>query len=314
MTKTILALGNLLPPEMDILDQHFNVLRLWKESDPESALKQHKNEIVGIVSRYDGQGVSCRLMEALPNLEIIAQFGVGVNNIDLAAARSRGVSVVNTPDVLTADTADTALALILAVARRVCEADMFVRCEHWQDDAAFPLGTGLSGKTVGIVGLGRIGLAIARRCEAFNMEVVYNGPRPKPEYDYPYFPDLKKMAALSDFLVLACPGGPETDKLVNDAVLEALGPNGFLINIARGSVVDETALLRALYNKNIAGAGLDVYEDEPKVPDALFSMDNVVLLPHIGSATKESRKAMGRLVIENLLAYFDGRALTTRVA
>ncbi|MCB1556175.1 MAG: 2-hydroxyacid dehydrogenase [Alphaproteobacteria bacterium] len=314
MSKTLLALGAMLPDEMTALDRHFAVIRLWKEPDPEAVLQKHRNEIVAILSRYDGKGVSARMIEALPNLEIIAQYGVGVNNIDLPAAGARGVVVTNTPDVVTDDTANTALALMLAVSRRVCEADMFVRCGKWRGGATFPLGTGLAGKTVGILGLGRIGQAIARRCAAFDMNVVYHGPREKPDQPYAFYHDLHAMAEASDFLVLSCVGGPGTEKIVDYSVLEALGPRGFLINVARGSVVREQDLLAALYNKAIAGAGLDVYENEPNVPESLFSMDHVVLLPHIGGHTHETKTAMGRLVMENLLAHFNGEPVKTRVA
>ncbi|MCB9989023.1 MAG: 2-hydroxyacid dehydrogenase [Rhodospirillales bacterium] len=313
MSKTLLALGSLLPSEMEELDRHFDVIKLWKEEDPEATLQAHKNEIQAILSRYDGKGVTRRMIEALPNLEMIAQFGVGVNNIDLTAAAERGISVTNTPDVLTADTADTALALLLAVSRRVCEADMFVRCGKWLN-GAFPLGNTLQGKTVGILGLGRIGQAVARRCAAFDMDVLYNGPREKPDQPYTYCKSLREMADLSDYLILTCVGGPETEKVVDYDILEALGSKGFLINVARGSVVNQEDLLEALYNKNIAGAGLDVYDNEPHIPEALFAMDNVVLLPHIGSATIETRTVMGRLVIDNLLAYFNGEPLKTQVA
>lgn len=314
MTKTLLALNGLLAPEMEILEQHFSVLRLWQEKDPETALQQHKSNIVAILSRADKQPVSQRMIEALPNLEIIAQFGTGIDNIDVETAVARGISITNTPDVMSTDVADIAMALILSAARRVCEADMFVRCGRWQDDNIFPMGTSLGDKTLGIVGLGRIGQAIAKRAEAFNMEVLYHGPHEKTDQPYPYCADLEKMAALSDFLVAACPGGDETTHLIDGRILKALGSSGYLINVARGSVVDESALLAALYNKNIAGAGLDVYESEPSVPEGFFGMDNVVLLPHIGYATKEARQAMGRLVVENLLAYFEGRALKTRIA
>ncbi|MBL8637074.1 MAG: 2-hydroxyacid dehydrogenase, partial [Alphaproteobacteria bacterium] len=261
---------------------------------------------------YNGIPVTARILESLPNLEIVAQFGVGVDNIDLGAAKARGIAVTNTPDILTPDTADIALSLILCLMRRIVEADMYVRVGKWVS-GAFSLSSSLSGKTVGIVGMGRIGQAIARRCLAFDMKIVYHGPRQKPDLTYPYFADLRQMAEASDVLVMACPGGAETKNLVTGKILKALGPKGYLVNIARGSVVNTEDLLIALRNRDIAGVGLDVYENEPNVPEALISMDNVVLLPHVGSATAETRSEMGRLVIANILAYFEGKPLLTAV-
>ncbi len=313
MTKTLLALQSLLPPEMKKLEEHFQVIRLWKEVDPEAALRENANNIVAILSTYNSAGVSRNLMEALPNLEIIAQFGVGYNNIDVEAAQERGVIVTYTPDILTNDTADTALALLLATARRVVEGDMFVRVGRWQS-GALPLGTTLSGKTAGIVGLGRIGRAIARRLEAFDIEVVYHGRTQKSDVPYPFYNDLKEMALRCDFLILACAGGPATENLVNFEILDALGPHGILVNIARGSVVNEDDLQVALRNGSIAGAGLDVFRNEPNVPEALLKMDNVVLLPHIGSATVETRTRMGQLVVENILAHMEGHPVLTPIA
>lgn len=310
--KTILALGSLLPAEMDALEKSFDLIRLWKEPNPEAVLQAYKNDIVGILSAYNGIPVTARILESLPNLEIVAQFGVGVDNIDLGAAKARGIAVTNTPDILTPDTADIALSLILCLMRRIVEADMYVRVGKWVS-GAFSLSSSLSGKTVGIVGMGRIGQAIARRCLAFDMKIVYHGPRQKPDLTYPYFADLRQMAEASDVLVMACPGGAETKNLVTGKILKALGPKGYLVNIARGSVVNTEDLLIALRNRDIAGVGLDVYENEPNVPEALISMDNVVLLPHVGSATAETRSEMGRLVIANILAYFEGKPLLTAV-
>lgn len=312
MSRTILALCSLLPEEMKDLEDHFNVLRLSGEGDPERALRDHSQDIVGIVSNMHTP-VTERLIEVLPNLEIISQFAVGVDNIDLQAAARRGVMVTNTPDVLTADTADTALALLLSVSRRICEADMYVRFGKWPE-GVFGLGTALAGKKAGIIGLGRIGRAIAKRLEAFDIDVCYHGRSQKDDVEYKFYANLGTMAADVDYLIAACPGGEETKHIVNLDILEALGSKGFLVNIARGSVVKEDDLLIALANKTIAGAGLDVYEDEPNVPEAFFKMDNVVLLPHIGSATRETRAAMGRLVVDNLKAHFEGIPLKTPVA
>ncbi|MDB5492250.1 MAG: Hydroxyacid dehydrogenase [Micavibrio sp.] len=311
MTRTLLALGNLLPDEMAFLEQHFRVIRLWREQDPEAVLQQERMNIVAVLS-IAGVPVRTHLIEALPNLEIIAQNGVGVDNIDLKFTATRGIAVTNTPDVLTDDTADTALALLLAVARRVCEGDMYVRVGKWAN-GPMPLGTSLAGKTAGVVGLGRIGHAIARRCAAFGMNIAYHG-RSKKDVPYTYYDDVKVMAEASDFLILACAATPQTRDLINYDVLEALGKRGILVNVARGSVVKELDLLAALSNRTIAGAGLDVYQNEPNVPEALISMDNVVLLPHVGSATLETRTKMGQLVVQNLMAHFEGRPLLTPVA
>lgn len=311
MARTILALGTLLPPEMEELESSFSVIRLAKEADPEAVLQQHRNDIVGIIAS-PMKKVNRHLIEALPNLEIISQFGIGVDNIELAAAAERHIAVTNTPDLVTNDTADIALSLLLNCARRTVEGDAYVRVGHWAN-GPMPLGTTLTGKTVGIIGLGRIGQAVARRVSAFDMNVIYYGRHEKPEFSYSYYPDLVKLAEDSDFMILTVSGGADTRHLVNADVLRALGPSGYLINVARGSVVDEEALLIALRNKEIAGAGLDVFEDEPHVPEALFSMDNVVILPHIGTATVETRTKMGQLVLENLRAHFDGKPLKTPV-
>lgn len=312
MSQTILALCSLLPDEMQDLENHFHVLRLSKEDDPEKALREHSQDIVGIVSNMNTP-VTERLIDALPNLEIVSQFAVGVDNIDLKATSQRGITVTNTPDVLTNDTADTALSLLLGVSRRICEADMYVRFGKWPE-GAFGLGTSLAGKKAGIIGLGRIGRAIAKRLEAFDIEVAYYGRNEKTDVDYKFYKNLGTMAFDVDYLVVACPGGDETKHLVDLGVLEDLGSKGFLINIARGSVVKEDDLLVALSNRTIAGAGLDVFADEPNVPEAFFTMDNVVLLPHIGSATKETRSTMGQLVVDNIKAHFSGKPLKTPVA
>lgn len=310
MKKTILAVGTLLPNEMKQVEKHFNLLRLWKQSDPEEALRLHKNDIVGIISTAGDMGVTRRMIENLPNLELISQFGVGVDNIDLQAAAERHVTVTNTPGIVTNDTADTGLALILATLRRVVEADVTVRTGGWRP---FPLGASLTGKRVGIIGLGRIGQAVAKRCAAFEMQISYHGRSEKKDVSYQFYADLLQMAGNVDILVACCPGGAETRHIVNHKVLKALGPDGYFINIARGSVVNTEDLLVALSNREIAGAGLDVFENEPEVPEALKSMDNVVLLPHIGTATLETRTEMGRMVLANIMAHFEGKPAITPV-
>ena len=294
-----------MPVTMSQLVAHFDVIKLAAEPDPEGTLKQYKDDIVGIVSTYNGLNVTRRLIESLPNVSIVAQYGAGIDNIDLEALKERDILLTHTPNILTADTADLAFALMLSVMRRVVEADMYVRVGKWHS-GAFPLSISLTGKTMGIVGLGRIGKAIARRAEAFDMNIIYHGRREQPDVPYQFYADLAQMAAAADVLMLACEGGEGTKHIINARVLSALGNKGFVVNIARGSVIKMDDLLVALRNRMIAGAGLDVYENEPHVPEALLNMDQVVLLPHIGSATIETRQAMGAMVVENLVAHFSG--------
>jgi lactate dehydrogenase-like 2-hydroxyacid dehydrogenase len=256
--------------------------------------------------------VDGKLMDLLPKLEIISNFGVGVDAINLDDAKSRGIIVTNTPDVLNETVADTAMALILNTVRRFPQSELHLRGGHWAVRGAYPLTTDIGGKTLGVLGLGRIGEAIAKRAQAFGMKIRYHNRRQK-DSPYPYDPDPVTLAKNSDVLLVVTPGGFETHKLINAKVLDALGPQGFLVNIARGSVVDEPLLLRYLQEKKIAGAGLDVFVDEPRVPPEFFKLENAVLFPHVGSATVETRKAMGDLQIENLRLHFAGKPVKTRV-
>ena len=305
-SKKILLTGSLLPVILNKLAAHFDIIKLAHEPDPEAALKNHKDDIVGIVSTYNGLAITPRLIESLPNVSIVAQYGAGVDNIDLNALSERDIILTHTPDILTNDTADLAMALMLSTMRRVVEADMYVRVGKWHS-GAFPLSVSLTGKTIGIVGLGRIGKAIARRAAAFDMNIIYHGRHEQHDMPYQFYADLVQMAEASDILMIACEGGESTKHIINARVLGALGSKGFIINIARGSVIKTEDLLVALSNRMIAGAGLDVYENEPNVPEALLNMDQVVILPHIGSATIETRKAMGDMVITNLIAHFAGQ-------
>jgi hydroxypyruvate reductase len=249
------------------------------------------------------------LLDALPKLEIISVFGVGYDGVPIDYCRTRGIRVTNTPDVLTDDVADVAVGLIMMTGRGFVRLNRFVHAGEWEKKGP-PLTTKLSGKRVGIVGLGRIGKAIAERVTAMGMVVSYTGRRAQ-QVPYTFVPDLRALAAQSDFLVVACPGGPATRNLVDADVLAALGSKGTLVNIARGSIVDEPALVAALENGTIKGAGLDVFADEPHIPAPLLAMDHVVLLPHVGSATNETRKAMGDLCKANLDAWFgEHRTLT----
>ena len=311
MRPEIVVAPRLLDPIMAELDENFVVHKLFEARDAGAFLAPLQDKIRGFAS-FTGYRIPAALMTALPRLEIIATMSVGTDHIDLKAARTRGIAVTYAPDVLTDCVADIGMALILAVARRIVAADRFVRDGRWLK-GAFPLATKVGGATIGILGLGRIGKAVAKRAEAFGMHVVYFGRRRQPDVTYPFFDDLEAMARASDYLMLTAPGGEATRHLVDAAVIEALGPKGALINIARGSVVDEAAMVAALREGRLGGAGLDVYEDEPRVPEALMTLDNVVLLPHLASATEATRLAMGRLMIANLKAHFAGQPLITPV-
>ncbi|WP_020649016.1 2-hydroxyacid dehydrogenase [Solimonas variicoloris] len=292
------------------LDAEFDLAPLWRQADADAFLAAQGAGFVGLVTSVWGP-VDAALLARLPNLRVIANFGVGYDALDVAAIRARGIVFSNTPDVLTDCTADLAWAALLDVARGVSAAERFVRRGDWAAGRRFPLQTRVSGKRLGIVGLGRIGRAIARRGEGFGMRIAYHGRRPQADVPYAYHATPQALAADSDFLVIAAAGGAQTRHLVSREVIAALPPQAFLVNVARGSVVDEAALVAALVERRIAGAALDVYAHEPQVPEALLALDNVVLLPHIGSATRETRQAMADLTIANLRAYFrDGRLLT----
>jgi glyoxylate reductase len=248
-------------------------------------------------------------------LRLIANFGVGTDNIDVAAARARGISVTNTPDVLTEDTADLVMALILMAPRRLGEGERILRAGRWRGwGPTDQLGRSLTGKAVGIVGMGRIGLAVARRASAFGMEVHYHNRRPFEGAGPLYWPDLDAMLASMDFVSVNAPYGAETHHLIDRRRLGLMKPDAYLINAARGAIVDQDALIEALEAGRIAGAGLDVYPEEPKVDPRLLALSNVVLLPHLGSATLESRTAMGEKVLANILAFAEGRELPDRVS
>ena len=257
--------------------------------------------------------VPAALVDRLPALEIVSIMGVGYDGVDVAACKARGVMVAHTPDVLNDDVADLAIALALNVARRIPQADRYLRDGRWATQGPVALATKLSGARMGIVGMGRIGQAIAQRARAFGMHVAYTARSAKPDLPYTFHDQVVALAAASDFLVVIAPGGAATRKLIDAAVLNALGPNGYLVNVARGSLVDEAALIEALQHGRIAGAALDVFENEPNVPEALRALDNVVLTPHIGSATRATRQAMADRAFANLEAHFAGRPLPSPV-
>ena len=257
--------------------------------------------------------VGASLIDRLPALEIVSIMGVGYDGVDIAACKARGVMVGHTPDVLNDDVADLAIALALSVARRIPQADRYVRDGRWAAQGPAPLATKLSGARMGIVGMGRIGQAIAERARAFGMDIAYTARSAKPNLPYAFHDQVVGLAAFADFLVVITPGGAATRKLIDAKVLDALGPEGYLVNVSRGSVVDEAALIEALQQRRIAGAALDVFENEPNVPEALRALDNVVLTPHIGSATRATRQAMADRALANLQAHFAGRPLPSPV-
>ena len=279
-------------------------------AERDAFLAQRGGEFDGLVTSAAG-GAGASLIKALTKLRVISSFGVGLDQIDVAAASKRGIPVGYTPDVLNDCVADQAFALLLAIGRRIPEADRFVRAGRWEAKPAtpFPLGRQVSGARLGIVGLGRIGRTIAKRASGFDMEVRYHSRKPVDDVAWQHEPSLIELARWCDFLVVITAGGPETRHLIDDSVLDALGPEGYLVNVSRGTVVDEAALVRALQDKRIAGAGLDVYEREPNVPEALFALDNVVLMPHIASSTVQTRQAMAQRVLDNLAAFYAGREM-----
>jgi len=305
----------LMPALEQRLAVAFDVHRLSDEPDRAAFLAAHGGEFVGLVTSA-AVGASAELIGALPKLRVISSFGVGLDKLDVAAAAQRGIAVGYTPDVLNDCVADLAFGLMLDAARGLSAADRYVRRGAWRGagspaQAPFPLGRKVSGARLGIVGLGRIGSTIARRASGFEMAVRYHNRRPVPDVPWAYEASLLSLATWCDYLVVIAAGGAGTKHLINEAVLDALGPQGFLINVARGTVIDEAALVRALADKRIAGAGLDVFENEPNVPEALMALDNVVLLPHIASATVETRQAMADRVYENLETFFrEGRLVS----
>lgn len=308
----ILQTGPLMPFIRRQLDANFTVRELRAAADPDALLAELGPRLRGIAAGSHSL-IGRSLFERLPKLEIVANFGVGYDSIDAAEAGRRGIVVTNTPDVLTEEVADLTLGLLIAAVRRIPQADRFLRDGRWLK-GPFPLGPTLRTRKVGIVGLGRIGRAIARRLEAFGLSVAYHGRRRQEDAPYRYYPRLHDMAQDVDTLVAVAPGGEATRHLIGAEVLKALGPQGVVVNVGRGSVVDETALIQALSDGTILAAGLDVFEDEPNVPAALIAMENAVLLPHVGSASVHTREAMGQLMVDNLLSWFAGRGPITPVA
>jgi hydroxypyruvate reductase len=309
VTGKVLQVGSLPPPLHRRLRDHYDVVLL--DEQDEDYLDRHGAEFTAPVTRA-AVGVGKELIDRLPRLGVITGFGVGYDKIDVAAAAARGVQVSNTPDVLNDCVADLAVGGLIDVMRRMTDADRYLRRGEWHA-APYPLAAKVSGKRVGILGLGRIGRAVARRLEGFDIEVAYHSRRPVDGVAYEYVESVDGLAAWSDALIVAVAGGDGTRGLVAASTLDALGPAGYLVNIARGSVVDEPALVDALVNRRIAGAALDVFTEEPDVPAGLLPLDNVLLLPHIASATHETREAMGDLVFRNLQRFLTDGTLVTPV-
>jgi lactate dehydrogenase-like 2-hydroxyacid dehydrogenase len=312
MPIDVLSIGSFPEATNAELARRFAIMHHFRRPLPDALSPELRARIRGIATEAN-RGADRALIAALPKLEVICVFGVGTDAVDLAAARERGIPVTNTPGILIDEVADLAIGLMLASARQIPFADGYVRDGSWASKGPIPLGRSVGGKTMGVIGLGGIGRAIADRGAAFRMRVIYTGPRRKPDAPYEYVADIVELARQSDYLMVACKGGPETHHLVSAAVIDALGPNGTLINVARGSVVDEAELIAALAEGRLGHAALDVFENEPNPSPELLKLPSVIVQPHHGSATVETRTAIGQLMIDNLSAHFAGRPLLTPV-
>jgi lactate dehydrogenase-like 2-hydroxyacid dehydrogenase len=307
----LILTGPMMPLIEEQADELFTVHRLAKVKDRNALIAEIAPRIRAIATAGH-LPVDGALMQKLPKLEIVANFGVGYDSVDVKWAGEHGVVVTNTPDVLNEEVADTTLALLLQTVRQLPQAERYLRAGKWLEKP-FPLSHTLRDRTIGIVGMGRIGKAIAKRLEAFSVPIVYHSRKAAAGVAYKHYPNLVAMARDVDALIVIVPGGASTKNMINAEVLKALGPNGVLINIARGSVVDEPALIEALQSKTILSAGLDVFAEEPRVPQALIEMDHVVLLPHVGSASNHTRRAMGQLLVDNLASWAKGAGPLTPV-
>lgn len=308
----VMQMAPMAPSVEAALNASYTVHRLWEAPDADAFVRRISAEVRGVATNGHA-GCPNILIDALPNLEIIASYGVGYDAIDIAHCKTRGVRVSNTPDVLNDAVAEITLGLMIGLCRKIPQTDRYTRDKKWLE-GNYPLTGELTGASVGILGLGRIGKEIARRCQAFKMRVVYHGRNEQPYQPFEYYADLTEMARAVQWLVVIAPGSPETKGVVSREVMAALGPEGFLVNVARGSLIDEPAMVEMLASGALGGAALDVFDAEPQVPEALLTLDNVVLSPHQGSATHKTRGAMGDLVIANLAAHFRGDPLPTPVA
>jgi lactate dehydrogenase-like 2-hydroxyacid dehydrogenase len=311
----LLMTGEMMPLVMVGCEAAFEVHRYWQAADRDAFLREVGPSIQAICTgTFTGVKTNDDMMARCPNLKIISNFGVGYDSVDAPAAARRGVVIANTPDVLTEEVADTGLGLLLTTVREFYRAEKWLRDGRWAKEGDYRLTpASLRDRSVGIVGLGRIGKAIARRLEAFGLPISYYGRSRQASVSYPYYADLVALAREVDTLIVVTPGGPETQNLINAAVLGALGPRGILINISRGSVIDEAALIEALKARTILAAGLDVFQNEPKLNPAFLALDNATLFPHVGSASQHTRDAMGQLVVDNLIAFVEGKPPKTPV-
>jgi len=308
----LLVMGELPGWDLAPLAEAFTLHLLWLAADPAALLAEVSPRIQGIVTKGE-IGASAAMMAAMPRLGIVACYGVGVDAIDRAHCAARGIPVTNTPDVLTEEVADMGFALLLAAARQVLAADAWVRDGSWVAKGPMPLTRRVWGKRLGIVGLGRIGRAVARRAEGFGMPVSYSGRTPQPALPYRWVPTPAALAPTVDILLCAAAGGAATERLIDRAAIEALPPGAIFVNISRGSCVDEPALLAALREGRIAAAGLDVFWNEPAIDPEFLALPNLVLAPHAASGTEETRRAMGQLMRDNVAAFFAGRPLLTEI-
>ena len=312
MSHSLLLMGPLLPSVMQTLEDAYTVHRYWESGDQPALLQQVAEKCVGLVTD-GGRGVEAAVLERLPNVKIVAVFGVGVDAVDRDYCKAHDIAVSNTPDVLSDDVADMAVALALAISRQLVVGDQYARAGRWPKEGAMPLTRRMMGKRAGIFGMGSIGNALARRLSGFDMAISYCNRRERPDSPHTYVASLADLASEVDYLFVTASATPESLSAVNAQVLDALGPDGYLINVSRGTLIDESALVSYLQNGRIAGAGLDVFAAEPAIPAELFALDNVVLQPHNASGTWETREAMGKLVLDNLQAHFANEPLLTPV-
>ena len=313
MSQSVVLVNPVYGPTQAELEANYQVHKLWESSDKTKLLSEIADEVRGIVTD-GGSGASAELMRQLPKVEVVTVFGVGVDAVDLDYCKATGIRVGNTPDVLSDDVADLALALCLASYRQIPSGHNYAANGQWESDGPMHLTAKFSGSSVGIFGLGRIGQSIAKRLEGFDCDISYCNRRERNDVEYKYFSDLREMAQSVDCLVVAVAPTPDMAGTIGADVLGALGPAGHIINISRGLVINESALIKALSENQIAGAGLDVFANEPSIPEALRQLPNVVLQPHVASGTVQTRTAMGKLMLENLANYFDGKELTAFVA
>jgi len=309
----VLLVGHKKPTIVNGLANAVTLHALIDAKDPDAFLSPLADKISGIAVAYTANKIDAAFMQRFPKLKMIASFGVGYDHVDAKWAGAHGITVTNTPDVLNEEVADTALGLLLMTVRELPQGERYLRAGKWPQGGYRLSPATLRDRTVGIVGMGRIGRAIGKRLEAFGVPVVYHSRNPQQGMTYKYYPKLLDMARDVDTLMLIVPGGAATKNMINADVLKALGPNGIVINMARGSVIDEPALIEALKSKTIMSAGLDVFVNEPHVPAELMAMENVVLLPHLGSASVHTRRAMDQLVVDNLLAWIAGKPPLTPV-